>query len=310
MTEKKHIVLDATLLSSLMRCPCATDYRFNQLLVQKNGKSNSLECGSLVHIILEHYNKSLIAGKLRAQAIELGFEQGYKFINGCDKCLFLNSSCPDHKQEPWLGLQNTPELSQKSGKRDLIGWKYVIDTMQEYFDFWKMDSFTVIAAEEVRGRVIYQDDEMEILWKAKFDEIDDTNIGFVSKDHKTMSQNRDQLSLNNQFIGQCVILKSRSIIVNKIGFQKSLKAEEKFLRPTISYSADRMAEWANEIVPFYARMLLAYNEANSYPRNYAGCDNKYGKCDYVSLCETDRGIREETAKIEFVKGRIWDISND
>src|SRR6185295_8855171 len=123
--------------------------------------------------------------------------------------------------------------TEKGGR---TGWKFVLKTMEEYFDFWKNSHWTPLSAEEVRGEVIYEDAELRILWKAKFDEIDDTNQGFMSMDHKTMKQRRDSLSLNNQFIGQCVLLKSRGMIVNKIGFQSSLKPEEKFQRTIISYT--------------------------------------------------------------------------
>jgi hypothetical protein len=135
----------------------------------------------------------------------------------------------------------------------------------------------------------------------------DTVNGFMSADYKTMKQRRQTQSLNNQFMGQCFLLKSRNIMIDKIGFQKSLKADQKFERAIVSYTADRLHEFVNDVVPYYARLLLIYNEGEYYPPNFTACESKYGMCEFAKICENDRNMREEVMEIEFEKAKVWDI---
>lgn len=293
----KTISLDATVLTSLMGCARLTDFRFNKLQVRADGKSNSLEVGSLAHFILEHTNRALISGKNRIEAIQIGYAAGEEYIHPySDESKYLDDK--EHK-----GLLNTPEKSDKHN----IGWSYVFDTMRQYFDYWRDDTFIHLGAEETRGKIIFQDEEIQILWKAKFDDIIDTPSGVMSRDYKTMKQRRDTLDLNNQFMGQCICLGARQVLIDKIGFQTSLKPEEKFTRVIIPYSIDRLMEFAQEIVPYYARMLLAYNEAQTWPPNFTHCETKYGFCDYKEICQLDRSMRDEAFKINFKTGKVWDI---
>lgn len=301
----KNLILDATAFTNLMNCPRLYDFRMNRSLVGKGGKSNALEVGSLAHFILEHYARAIIAGKSRNDALSMGFAAGKEY------CLPWQEGNLYLIDKFHTGLSNTPAESGKDEfNRKVIGYNYVFNTMDQYFDFWRNDSFTIIGAEEVRGEVIYEDSEIRILWKAKFDRIIDSDNGMMSMDHKTMSSDREIVSLNNQFMGQCVLLKSRNVIVDKIGWQSSLKPAEKFKRELVSYSADRLAEWRNEILPYYANMLVAYNESENYPPNFNHCD-KYFKCQFLrDVCSIDRNLRDDALNAYFEKGKTWDISND
>lgn len=313
MPAKKNVVMDATTLSSLMSCSRFYDLRYNHRFIRLGGKGNSLECGSLAHKILEVYYDHMIKGFPRTTSINQGMVAGQLYINGCPGCMSfvatdeVSKPACGHEPDEYPSISNTPE---ENDGRHKVGWRWVLKTMEEYFDFYKNDSFIPLSAEQVKGDVLYEDDDIRVLWKAKFDLIIDTNqIGIVSMDHKTFKQRRDKSSLSNQFTGQCALLKSRNIIVNKIGWQTSLKINERLTREVVSYSADRILEWQSEILPYYAYKYVQYAESGYWPPDFTHCDTMYGPCMFKGVCEADRGMREEVLRNEFMVGPVWDPIN-
>jgi hypothetical protein len=311
LIPKKNVIFDATSLSSLMSCGRLHDIRFNHRLISTRGKSNSLEIGSLIHKILEVYYRHKIDGFPRATAIGQAMAAGQLFIAGCPHCSnYKNEGEPPscgHQAEEYPGMQNTPEQSEKF----TVGWRFALQTCEQYFEFYKNDSFIPLAAEEVRGEVIYEDDEIRVLWKAKFDLIIDTSdVGIMSTDHKTFKQRRDKTTLSNQFTGHCILLKARRVLVNKIGLQTSIKdIGERLTREIVPYSAARLHEWQAEIVPYYAYKYIQYAESGYWPPNYTHCDTMYGPCPYKQVCEGDPEMREEILRNEYTLAPVWDPRN-
>lgn len=329
VSSKKNVILDATTLSSLMSCARLTDFHFNLNLVSISGKSNSLEAGSIVHKILEVFNKNVINGFNRATSIESGMIAGEMYWKGCIHCTdFTPFICHDcggigtncnkcnelgeitrpicgHQINEYTGTKNVPNISETYK----IGWDRIQSTVLEYFDFYKNDSWVPLEVEVVKGKILYEDDEIRILWKAKLDLTVDTNQGIYPVDHKTMKQRRDQLKMNNQFMGQCIIMNTRNVIIDKIGFQTTLKPNEKFTRNPVSYSNDALFEWQSVTLPFYAKLMLMYNETGYWPPNFTHCENKYGNCSFCNVCEADRNMREEIIKQNFITGAGWNPEN-
>jgi PD-(D/E)XK nuclease superfamily len=307
-SPKKNVIMDATTLSSLMSCGRFFDLRFNNRFIAAKGKSNSLEIGSLIHKVLEVYYKHRINSFPSSTAIGNALIAGQLYVTGCPFCADGKTESPScgHEPEEYPGMQNTPEQND----RFVIGWRFALQTCEQYFEFYKNDAFIPLSAEEVKRDVLYEDDEIRIMWKAKFDLIIDTNqIGIVSMDHKTFKQRRDKSTLSNQFSGQCLLLKSRNVIVNKIGLQTTLKIDERLTREVVSFSADRLDEWKNQILPYYAYKYIQYAESGYWPPDYTHCDTLFGPCPYKNVCEADRGMREEVLRNEFVIGPVWDPKN-
>jgi len=312
MGGKKNVILDATILTTLMGCPRLADFRFNHNLESINGKSNSLETGLIVHVFLEHFYRNTSRGMKRDEAIGHAFTAAQLYIQGCKFCTGfvptqeLPTPVCGHKVDQYPGVRNTP----KDDEGYKIGWSRVLETCQEYVDFWRNDHWVTLDVERVMGEVLYEDEEIRVLWKSKIDWLVDNNEGIYSTDHKTMKQKRNNLSLNNQFIGQCIITKQRRMFINKIGFQKTLEPKEKFTRHAMSYSAARLIEWQSETLPYYAKLLLMYAESGHFPPNYNNCETKYGNCGFSDVCESDPNMRESEIKRLFVVGPEWNPSND
>lgn len=309
--DKKYIILDASRFTTVQSCARLGNFTYDMDLEPIHGKSKSLEMGSIVHKIQEVFYQNQINGFNRATSIGMGMTAGELYIRGCPDCSdfiptiaqyvenekneILKPKC-GHTINEYPGIMNTdPDDAQ-----------WALDTSMQYFEFYKNDHWIPLESEKVRGKILYEDDEVIILWKAKIDVVVDTNEGIYSVDHKTMKQNRSTISLNNQFIGQCLVMEKRTVIINKIGFQKTLKPVDKFKREPISYSADALLEWQEEILPYYCKMMLLHAESGYYPPNYTHCENKFGRCGFIDVCAANRNMREMELKLAFRVGEKWD----
>lgn len=315
LVPKKNVILDATVLTALMNCACFADLRFNHNLVSINGKSNSLECGSIIHKYLETFYKAKIAGLKADEAFGMGYAAAQLYIAGCEHCTGFKPTIEipkpicGHPIDEYPGVKNTP-MEPSADKAWQIGWRWVLETIEQYYTFWRNDSWVPLEVEVVKSKILYEDDDLRILWKAKLDWVVDTDTGIVAVDHKSMKQNRSVTKLNNQFKGQNLIMGTRTMYLNKVGFQKTLPVEKRFLRAGVSYTSDQLLEWQSQTLPFYARMLLAYTEMGYWPHNYTNCQSKFGNCQYIEVCEADRHMREEVIRLNFIKGRDWDPTNE
>jgi hypothetical protein len=310
---KKNVIMDSQILSTLMACPRLADFRFNHNFIAIGGKSNSLECGSITHVFTEYYYKAIIAGVKREEAFGYGMSAAELYIRGCKGCtefiptIELSKPPCGHKVNEFPGVKNTPKDSE--GYK--TGWQWVLDTCDQYHNFYRNDHWVPLEIETVKGKVLYEDDEVRVLWKAKLDAVFDTNQGIFPVDHKTMKQNRDTNSMNNQFMGQCRIMDTNQVIINKIGFQTTLKPAEKFIRKPIPYSNERLLEWQGETLPYYAKLLVMYAEMGHWPPNFNQCEGKYGNCAfYKDVCSSNPSDRERQIKLHFIVGPEWNPTND
>jgi len=304
--KKKNIIFDASMFTAFMKCARYYDFVYNMQLVDIDGKSNSLEAGSIVHAILEIYYTNLINGFSRSLSIASGMAAGEEYYFGCLDC--KKELCNKHKKsDPYLGCKNVPMESEKYE----VGYNWIVKTMEQYFFHYTSDTFNPLESETVKGKVLYEDDEIRILWKAKIDVIINAGLSkSISMDHKTTKIDRKMSDLSNQFMGQCCILGTNNVIVNKIGFQSSLKPVDKFKREMFSYTSDRLDEWKNVILPNEVYKFLNCIDFDKWEPRLTSCQNQYGFCDFYEVCRLDRGLREGKLKEMFKVGPKWDPSNE
>jgi len=304
--KKKNIILDASMFTAYMKCARYFNFVYNMQLIDIDGKGNSLEAGSIVHAILEIYYTNLINGFSRSLSITAGMIAGEEYYFGCLDC--KQNKCIKHKKsDPYLGCKNVPLESDKY----IVGYNWIVKTMEMYFQHYMSDPFIPSESETVKGKVLYEDDEIRILWKAKIDVV--VNVGqpkTVSMDHKSRKIDRKMGDIDNQFMGQCLIMGTNNMIINKIGFQSSLKPAEKFVRETMSYTSDRLNEWRNEILPGKVYEFLSSIDLDKWDPRFTSCQNQYGFCDFYEVCRLDRGLREGKLKELFMVGPKWDPSNE
>jgi hypothetical protein len=108
-----------------------------------------------------------------------------------------------------------------------------------------------------------------------------------------------------------MILKSRQVLVNKIGLQTGLKdkIEERLTREVVPFSADRLIEWQGTTLPYYAYKFIEYQETGYWPPNYTHCDTMFGPCMFKDVCEADTNMREEILRQNFQLAPVWDPTN-
>jgi len=298
-TGKIRIVLDATLYTSFQACD--EQFRLKHILnlVPMSGMGKAIEKGSMMHHILETFYKAKKAGKDRNDRLQAAVNTGQTYITGCEHC--IANACLIHKDNSFKGPQS---ITIDDGHD-------VINTFQQYEEFWKNDSWTTLEVEHVKGKVIYEDDELSLLWKAKCDWIVDTDVDFgISVDHKTASRRDDVSSLDNQFIGQCIVNNQLKMYRNVIGYQTSLKPHEKFTREAVNYTKSRIAEWTLETAS-YAYDLAAVLDSQRFRHRFTSCRRRFGDCIFRHVCEGEPEDRQRLLNEKFkVSDRIWDISND
>jgi hypothetical protein len=284
MNEKRIFVVDSQILNTAMECERKANWTFGANL-EPLTKPSYFEKGDLIHQMLAAYYKMR---KYRSRW-QLNKKIHADIVHSC----------------VIIGRRAAIKMNL-----DIEDVEEVVRTFVEYATFRANDGWdNVIAVEEVGSKVLYEDESMLILYQFKIDlVINLMNCNLMPVDHKSSSRRTKANEMSNQFKGYCWGLGVNNITVNKIGFQKTLKAEEKFNFETISYSPDIIQEWI-EIATYYLKRYIGFSEVGFFPPNFTSCD-KYSGCLFREICNKSPQMRDYKLAQLFQERDHWDVGKE
>lgn len=272
-----NVIIDSSVMNTFEKCPTLMKYQYIDNLRLKGVKSKALEKGDLFHVGAKYYYRAKKENKDWSECVKIGTAKILRYA-------------------PTLSLE-AKEIEDVS------------TTFLSYCEFYRFEKWTILEVERPFRIVIYEDNELRIIFQGKIDLIVDTGQMICPVDHKTESRRSEPIALSEQFLGYTYASKSSGLIVNKVGFQASLKAEEKYYRKLLSYDDDILNEWRDEFV-FKVRELINYAEIDFFPHRYTSCQDKYGICIFHDVCKTPQVARDGKLKQLFEVGEPWDPFKD
>ncbi len=279
MSDKINIVMDTSQYDTFRLCEERFHYRYN-LNKTLPIKAKPLDRGTVVHVIAETYFELL--------------KQGMKYE------FAVNSALLKGKE---VGVVNS-DLEPEEIAR-------IVEVMEEYFDYWRIadQNRQIISVEQPFLYLLHEDDDIKIHMAGKIDLITtDDKYTNLPTDHKSFERSYEVTRMGNQFKNYCTAINSNFLEVDKIGFQKTLKPHEKYLRPKVSFDPVILQEWKENIVKvMYHYVDCATN--NSWPMNETSCDKFNRKCEYLEVCDSSgREAKQFKLDSNYITIAPWDVS--
>lgn len=276
----KNVIMDGSMLNNLQACP----YKFwlnHELDLVANDKSVPLEEGDLLHHMYEFFNTV----KMRDPSIvydELRFHSAL-------------ADAISHGERHCVEQNLTPS------EADEVIYQFKAHVLHEQFNGER-----VLEVEKPFLITLYEDEDYRIHYAGKIDLIvDKPHFGVCVKDFKKKSRTSPPEPLSNQFTGYSYATKIKTVIVDEVGFQKSLEPQKRFKEFPVYYTDDQWEAWKVDTI-WWGHMLIYHMEENRWPRNRTSCD-KYNGCVYGKICNssTEDG-RASIMNGLYTKAPHWD----
>jgi len=247
-------------------------------------KAEALEKGDLMHKMLAHYYRGKKEGLTKADK---------------SHAILIAQAIAEGRKEA-LPMQ----LSIMTAEEDIRQFK-------ENILYWQRDGWRILDVERSFSKVLYERPDtperegLRILYEGIIDLVVEhpSPHGIYVVDHKTSSRRAEARKLSNQFMGYCWALGMNQVIVNKIGFQKTLSASERFQRQFLSFERELIKEWVQQAV-YWVHVLVGYIEQDYFPPNFTSCD-KYSGCIYEQVCSSIPQVRDFKLQSHYYQGDPW-----
>ena len=288
----RTIPLDSTILNTTVACGRKVKMEFIDNW-RPAEKPEALEKGDLLHQMFAHYYRGKKEGRTKT-------DMGH--------ALLIAEAIAKGREAA------TPmALSQATIEED-------IRQFRENILYWQRDGWKILEVEQSFSKVLFErpDDPewlasggargkegIRILYEGIIDLVVETpspNMIAVV-DHKSASRKSNPVKTSNQFMGYCYCLGYPQIIINRVGFQKTLSPEERFQRLFISYEKELLKEWVQQAV-YWAQVLASYIDNNYFPPNFTSCD-KYAGCIFQQVCNTIPQVRDFKLQSFYYQGEPW-----
>ena len=285
-SPKVNIVFDASQYDMFSLCEQRFHIRYdlNKVIPEK---AKPLDKGTLVHIAEETYWESL--------------QSGAKYDYAVSSAL--------------MKIREAGVIATDLSSEEILR---IVDVMEENFDHWRVadQGFKIEAVEKPFIYLLYEDDEIRIYMTGKIDlVVSDNKYTNLPYDHKSFERSGEVNEMSNQFKNYCYALKSNYLIVNRIGFQKTLPPHEKYLRVPVTYDHLQLEQWKNNVVRrcfWYLQCVAEYQRSglsSSFPLNETSCDKFNRRCEYYDVCKSS-GIEAKEFKLanNYIEVDKWDVT--
>ena len=300
MPEPEIFVFDSTVMNDLQMCARKFEFAHVKNWRSLGGRATPLDRGSMIHEMLAIYrillklnwggNNLAALTKIEAELLNehsIDGEVKRSWKEMVELSIFVGRT--------YMAV-DAENLSTNDGEE-------VIRQFSEYVDYYQDDGWQPKEIESPFSKILYESKDLILIVEGKIDLLTDSRAGRIVVDTKTASRRVEQSKLSNQFLFYSWSTGVETMVVDRIGFQKSLSVSERFQRIPLSYPKSMKDEW-REWAIYWGKMAAFHVKEGIFPPNFTSCD-KFGGCIYRSVCETDPQNREWKASTLFRVGEQW-----
>lgn len=286
--SKVNIVFSPTSLDIFLTCKAKYNYAQNmRKTLPTHQKAASLDFGSLGHTGLETYYKLLASG----------------------------AHYNDRMQAALLSIK-TKAADVTQSNIDEEGLATILRTVEVNLDYWRSEDeqLEILGVEEPFDFILHEDDFIRIIISGKIDlRVNVHGIGGNSSynnlpfDHKFFQRDSLVTRTNNQFIAYTIPTESNFLIVNRVGLQKTLKPEEKFKRPPLSFDPDFLQSWKDDTIATITNEYLSCVKEGKWPVNFTSCTKYNRLCEFHQVCNSSgQESKNWLLETQYVDREKWD----